>query len=220
MPRRTQPEIAMTAVGSKPRRAQAKVAFRKVDSIVDSADEDNNDMDIDGEDSGGDEQMLEMITLLKDFQKRKASVSSARNAAFQSKKNALYEDARKNAQSVVTEGVAYVDQFKTRIAEMKANELSKEQHVKQLSSIMKSLDEPLKEALRVYKGLFEDLSRCRAHEINETSAMLEAHVLERQYSRRRMIKHAKARMDDGLEQQKLATDASNLIKHYKALLRS
>lgn len=46
----------MTAVGSKPRRAQAKGAFRKVDSIVDSADEDNNDMDIDGEDSGGDEQ--------------------------------------------------------------------------------------------------------------------------------------------------------------------
>lgn len=72
--------------------------------------------------------------------------------------------------------------------------------------------------------------------------LVEAHVLERQYSRRRMIKHAKTRMDDGLEQQKvsvlsdvctccvmlsntgdyiqLATDASNLIKHYKALLRS
>lgn len=74
----------------------------------------------------GSHRMLEMITLLKDFQstvhpisciyshtnhpfiERKASVSSARNAAFQSKKNALYEDARKNAQSVVTEGVAYV----------------------------------------------------------------------------------------------------------------
>lgn len=31
--------------------------------------------------------------------------------------------------------------------------------------------DPLKEALLIYKGLFEDLSRRRAHEINETSAM-------------------------------------------------
>ena len=36
--------------------------------------------------------------------------------------------------------IDFREQFKTKIDEMKANELSKEQHVKQLSVIMKSLD--------------------------------------------------------------------------------
>lgn len=46
---------AVASVGSKPRRAQAKVAFRKADSVAESVDEDHNDMDVDEEDSGSDE---------------------------------------------------------------------------------------------------------------------------------------------------------------------
>ncbi|CAL1705585.1 unnamed protein product [Somion occarium] len=216
MPRKN--EAPAPATRTRVSRARAKVAFREADSFAESIDENQEDIDVEDEDGGDEDQMLDMINMLKEFQKRKASASSSRNAAFQNKKNSLYADARKNAELVVTEGIAYVEQFRTRIAELRANEVPRDQHLKQLTTIMKSLDEPVREVLNVYPNLFQDLSRRRAGEINETSAMLESHIVERQYSRRKMIKNAKVRMDDGLEQQKLATDASALIKHYKALL--
>lgn len=116
-------------------------------------------------------------------------------------------------------------------------------------------------ALAAFPPLFDDLSHRRAEAINETSAMrrffhyvctvpdiltvpfhiciVESHSAERHQSRRRLIKHAKARIDEEQENQRvcsfplqwsmadahtsgiqIATDASTLIKHYKALLLS
>ena len=39
---------------------------------------------------------------------RKSGKGSARSAAFQAKKDALYAEARKNAETAVAEGVAYM----------------------------------------------------------------------------------------------------------------
>ena len=69
--------------------------------------------------------MLEMIALVKQFQsawlrrvtgtryhflpsERKTTKNSAKSAAFEAKKDALYTEARKNAANAVKEGVAYM----------------------------------------------------------------------------------------------------------------
>ncbi|KAI0075267.1 hypothetical protein K474DRAFT_1600134, partial [Panus rudis PR-1116 ss-1] len=149
----------------------------------------------------------------------KASSASARSTAFQSKKNALYAEARSNADLSVKEGVAYLEQFRARIAEMKAQEVPRQYYPKSISSAVRNLNVcALQHIMDTYKVAFEELSPSRAEEINESSAMLESHASERQQSRRRIIKNAKTRMNDDLERQRLATDASVLIKHYKALL--
>jgi len=51
--------------------------------------------------------------------------------------------------------------------------------------------------------------------------MLMEHIPHfREKSRRRIIKNAKSFLDGAIENQKIAADASVLIKHYKALLLS
>ncbi|KAI0345276.1 hypothetical protein BDW22DRAFT_1354184 [Trametopsis cervina] len=73
--------------------------------------------------------------------------------------------------------------------------------------------------LAQYPPIFEDISPRRAETINDTSAMLESHSAERHQSRRRLIRNAKVRIEEDYENQRIATDASALIKHYKAMLR-
>ena len=109
----------------------------------------------------------------------------------------------------------------------------------------------------VFSPLFEDLSYRRVESVNDSSAMrklilsvdivrlrrdafppVEVHTAQRQRSRMKLIKQAKARIDEDMENQRvsleslsfsfkriysrtqIATDATALIKHYKALLVS
>ncbi|OBZ65712.1 hypothetical protein A0H81_14345 [Grifola frondosa] len=125
--------------------------------------------------NGDEENMMEMITILQEFQKRKATALNA---------------------------------------------FSRIPKQRPLCSPRRSHDDCVRTLLGHYPALVEDLSHRRANQINEASAMLESHVAERRHSRRRLIKNAQARMDENLEHQKIAADATALIKHYKALLLS
>lgn len=119
----------------------------------------------------------------------------------------------------------------------------------------------MRAVLAAFPPLLDDLSHRRAEAINETSEMrasvlwsfsaqkviglvrlpqltVESHSAGRHQSRRRLIKQAKARIDEEQENQRvsvrpllpawmsnmrhaqIATDASALIRHYKALLLS
>ncbi|KZT09610.1 uncharacterized protein LAESUDRAFT_512954 [Laetiporus sulphureus 93-53] len=165
--------------------------------------------------------MLEMLSMLQQIQKHKASkTSSHSNTAFQNEKTALFSGARKEVETIVHDGVTYIDQCKARIAELRAQETSQDDHFKDLSLLWKNHDECIRGLLGTYPSLIENLSHRRAEYINDASAMLEAHAVGRQRSRRRLVMNARARMDENIENQKLATDATALIKHYKALLLS
>ncbi|KAI0934769.1 hypothetical protein AcW1_006190 [Taiwanofungus camphoratus] len=164
--------------------------------------------------------MMEMLSILQEFQKRKATKTSTRSAAFQSKKNILFAEARRNVDAVVRDGVTFIEQCKAKVIELKAQEVSEDRHFKDLALLWKNHDESVRSLLGLYPSLTEDLSHRRADQINEASVMLEAHAAERQNSRRKLVRNAKAKMDDNLENQKIATDAHALIKHYKALLLS
>ncbi|KAH9952083.1 hypothetical protein B0H21DRAFT_12919 [Amylocystis lapponica] len=195
---------------------RTSVTFKSFETSEDVPDEMQNEDEDNG--SGGlDEEnnMVEMLKMLDEYKKRKAST---RSVAFQSKKNALFDEARKNASAVVRDGVAQIEQCKTTVAELRSQEISQDKRLNTLLVLWKNQDDIIRTVIAAYPPLIEDLSHRRADQINEASAMLEAHCVERQDSRRRLIKNAKARMDENLESQKLATDANALIKHYKALL--
>ncbi|GJE87095.1 hypothetical protein PsYK624_031780 [Phanerochaete sordida] len=166
-----------------------------------------------------DREMLEMVAVLKQFQKRKTTKHTARSAAFLAKKDALFAEARRNAENAVKEGVAYIEQYRAKIADLRAREVSHDACLKDMS-LFSDREAAIKAVLAAFPPLLDDLSHRRAEAINGTSEMLEAHSAERHQSRRRLIKQAKARIDEEQENQRVATDASALIKHYKALLLS
>ncbi|KAI0811215.1 hypothetical protein BC629DRAFT_1589949 [Irpex lacteus] len=176
------------------------------------------DVEID-EEENDDTSMLEMISMLQNFQKRKTTKSSSKQSAFTIKKNAIYDEARKNARNAVREGVAYIEQYKTVIETLKSQEVSQDKHLKELS-LFAEQEDAVRALLDNFPPLFEELSHKRVEIINDTSAMLEAHSTERQQSRRRLIRNAKTRIEEDYEHQRIVTDASALIKHYKALLLS
>jgi len=198
--------------------ARAAATFRSVeqDEGIQNEDDDGAQDVADGDDDG----TMEMFALLKEIQKRKTAKTSTRSTAFQTKKTTIYSESRKNADAMVQDGIVYIESCKSKIAEMKAQQLAQENHLNGLSLHWKSNDETIRALLGAYPSLIEDLSHRRAAHINDTSALLEAQSAERQAARRRLMKHATARMEENLENQKVATDANALIKHYTALLLS
>ncbi|KIP12349.1 hypothetical protein PHLGIDRAFT_98327 [Phlebiopsis gigantea 11061_1 CR5-6] len=114
--------------------------------------------------------MLEMIALVKQFQKRKTTKNSAKSAAFEAKKDALYTEARKNAANAIKEGIAYIEQYKLKISELKAREISQDHYLKGLS-LFQTREEAMAAVLAAFPPLLDDLCHRRAEAINETSAM-------------------------------------------------
>ncbi|KAI0094074.1 hypothetical protein BDY19DRAFT_920673 [Irpex rosettiformis] len=163
--------------------------------------------------------MLEIISILQNFQKKKTTKGSDKPSSFTLKKNVIYEEARKNANNAVQEGVAYIEQYRIVIEALKAQEVSQSRRLEELS-LFTEQENSVRNILDQFPPLFEELSRRRAETVNDTSATLESHSIERQRSRRRLIKNATMRIEADYEHQRVVTDASALIKHYKALLLS
>ncbi|KAI0703548.1 hypothetical protein BC835DRAFT_1317965 [Cytidiella melzeri] len=198
----------MPRKSTAPADIETKHARRREQIEEDDADEENDDTS-----------MLEMISILQNFQKRTANKSSSKPSVFTTQKNAIYDEARKNASNAVREGVAYIDQHKAVIEALKAQEVSQDQRLKELS-LFAQQEDAVRAILEQFPPVFEDegLSQRRSEIVNETSAMLEAHSKERHLSRKRLLRNAKVRIEEDQERQRIVTDASALIKHYKTLL--
>ncbi|TFY60424.1 hypothetical protein EVJ58_g5156 [Rhodofomes roseus] len=185
------------------------------------ADEDPVDeIQIDEEQDGDENGMLEMFSMLQAFQSVKEL--DAVGGVPHEEERAIHgrPSDRRHAQFLHVDRTMLCrsDQCKTRLAELKAQEVSQEKHLKDLSALRKNQENTVRDLLKTYPVMIEDLSHRRAAQINESSELLEGNAQERQESRKRLIHLAKARADEILERQKLATDATALIKHYKALL--
>ncbi|GBE82146.1 hypothetical protein BKA93DRAFT_220662 [Sparassis latifolia] len=200
--------------------SRPSVTFQSITPDDDNIDEIQNDDNAGDDGNVADEDMIEMFTMLKEFQRRKSLKSSTRSTAFQSKKTAMFNEARKNAEAIVRDGITYLDECRAKFAELQAQQTSQDGRLRDLSLLWKTNDEAIRALLGAYPPLIEDLSHRRAAHVNDTSAMLEAHSAERQASRRRLLKNATARMEENLENQKIATDANALIKQYTGLLLS
>ncbi|PCH37338.1 hypothetical protein WOLCODRAFT_84000, partial [Wolfiporia cocos MD-104 SS10] len=154
---------------------RAPVTFQSIDTHDEQIEE---EQDENGGHDGDDNRLishnsvLEILSMLKEFQKRKAAKTSMRSAAFQNKKTALITEARETADTVVRDGVAYFDSFKARIAELRTQETSHQEHLKDLSMLRKNHDECMRNLLSAYSP-FEGLSRRTTDHVNSASAMRE-----------------------------------------------
>ncbi|KAH0830701.1 hypothetical protein J3R83DRAFT_2179, partial [Lanmaoa asiatica] len=69
-----------------------------------------------------------------------------------------------------------------------------------------------------YSSLLNELAPWRMRVIREGGEATRIQSVRMRKSRKDMMNAAKRRLDEGREKQQLATDASELIKHYKALI--
>ncbi|KAG9318619.1 hypothetical protein JVU11DRAFT_712 [Chiua virens] len=66
--------------------------------------------------------------------------------------------------------------------------------------------------------LLSELAPCRTQVVQAGEEATEAQLIRMKRSRKEIMNAAKRRLDEGREKQQLAADASELMKHYKALI--
>ncbi|KIM79619.1 hypothetical protein PILCRDRAFT_823154 [Piloderma croceum F 1598] len=204
------------ANGKSSRRASAPSSF--VDDDDDSSDEIQNSEDENEDEKDG---SVEMLSIIREFQNLKSRTATTRSNTFQNQKAALYAQARQNAYNAARDGNDYLDKALDKMSQLKSQERSSyKKHLEDFLPLYNANDEAIQFLLGMYPTILQDLVPRRTEEIDAASSMLMSLPADREASRRKLMRNARAQIDEGLENQRVATDASALIKHYKALLLS
>ncbi|KAF8844822.1 hypothetical protein BDN67DRAFT_1007631 [Paxillus ammoniavirescens] len=82
----------------------------------------------------------------------------------------------------------------------------------------KTNEEKFEALFSTYPSLLDDLVPWRMQVIQAGQEMTQAQSAQMRKSRKNMMNAAKRGLDEGREKQRLVADASELIKHYKALI--
>ncbi|KAI5900498.1 uncharacterized protein SCHCODRAFT_02563216 [Schizophyllum commune H4-8] len=197
----------------------------KVDSDIDqSEDEDNDDAD-------------DLRNIFEALQKRQQKKASARTAAFQSQKKALYNNGRKKVQDLVRDGIELANNLRAQIAELEAQEVSYEQQKEQFASLLKAMDQETNALLGAAR-VIEDLNARRVTIIDACSNHVEERPAQRERTLQSFLVKARDQVERSRAEQKVwlserkagrrltvstlqsATDAKALIKQYKNILRA
>ncbi|KAF7363789.1 hypothetical protein MSAN_01036800 [Mycena sanguinolenta] len=202
---------------TRPTRA-ASVSFKNEDDF-DPVQDDVLDEDVDMD--GGSEDSTEMLNrFLSEYKKREARKNSARTAAFQTQKKALYAAARQAAKDLAREGTACLEEGKAMILALKKEELSAEVLGNNVAPQWANVEASVRALLDIYPTGVEDLFPRRSNSINAASEMLRANPSRRAEALAECVETADSQLHQSQLDKTTAADASNLIKYYKGLLLS
>ncbi|KAK0483996.1 hypothetical protein IW261DRAFT_1606057 [Armillaria novae-zelandiae] len=160
-----------------------------------------------------------MAKFLQEYKKQQAKKTSARSAAFDGQKKALFASARKTVEETSRDGVAYLEELKVQTMIAKQQEISYEKYTNGLDSLGDDSNEAFAKWLEMCPTAKEDLFVRRLQALDAAGKMLKSNPSKREQALERCRRNAHAQVRKSEEKEKLATDASRLIKHYKDLLR-
>jgi len=135
--------------------------------------------------------------------------------SLEARMRSTFASARTECAHLVEEVEVHINSAQTTLARIK------EQHEADradLSARLQANVEKIHALCAEYPSLLDDLIRQRIQNVDTMKAMAHASDMEMRKSRKRLMEKAKTRLDDARERHKLAMDASDLVKHYKALV--
>ncbi|KAJ7112448.1 hypothetical protein C8R43DRAFT_152888 [Mycena crocata] len=202
---------------TRPTRTTAPVSFKNEDDFDAIQDDEAEDEDVDMD--GGSEDTAEMLNrFMTEYKKKEAKKVSARAAAFQTQKKALYVAARKAAKDLARDGTACLEEGKAKILALKREEVSAEKHRKDVLPLWQSLENSTQGLLSLHPPGIEELYPRRSNIINAASEMLRSNPTTRSAVFAQSVEAADSQLYQSKLDQATAADASRLIKHYKSLL--
>ncbi|KAJ7685528.1 hypothetical protein DFH06DRAFT_1313821 [Mycena polygramma] len=177
----------------------------------------DEDVDMDG----GSEDSAEMLNrFLAEYKKREAKKVSARSAAFQTQKKALYAAARKAAKDLARDGTACLEEGKAKIKALREEEVRADKYSKDVVPLWHGVEDSVRALLAMYPAGVEDLFPRRSSAINAANQMLRMNPSARSDALDDCEEAANAQLHQSKLDEMNAVNASRLIKHYKNLLRS
>ncbi|KAJ7709475.1 hypothetical protein B0H17DRAFT_227429 [Mycena rosella] len=164
----------------------------------------------------GSEDSAEILNkFLTEYKKREAKKVSARSAAFQTQKKALYAASRKAAKDLARDGTACLEEGKAKLLALKAEEVSADKFSEQVVPLWKDVEGAANGLLSLYPT---DLFQRRSDAINAASEMLSLNPSVRSDALATCVDNANSQLYKSKMDEMAAADASRLIKYYKSLL--
>ncbi|KAF8912018.1 hypothetical protein CPB84DRAFT_745602 [Gymnopilus junonius] len=136
------------------------------------------------------------------------------------KKEAVYAVAKKNAKELATSGVNTLKETQERLLEMFDQELQFQKLEKDCRQPLVTHEEIFSNLQEAYTPLCEEMLRKRQEKIADVSRMLKNNKPARQEALKDMSKKARHQLEQAKLREKEATDAAELIKRIKILLRN
>ncbi|KAJ3824917.1 hypothetical protein F5880DRAFT_1556395 [Lentinula raphanica] len=155
---------------------------------------------------------------MKEMQKRQAKKTTILSGAFENEKKALYSSARKQAKEMGQEGLVYLDNLKASVLDLKKEEIPFMKYLNEIEPLWKDREASLASLYELYPSAIDDLFVRRSQVIDDASGMLRTNPSKREKALRSFLENARRELDRSRQNEINATDASKLIKHYKALL--
>ncbi|TFK42383.1 hypothetical protein BDQ12DRAFT_709734 [Crucibulum laeve] len=177
----------------------------------------NDDGNDDDEEDAFD--ISEALRIVQQHRENNVKKSSARSKAFQTKKKAIYADARKQGKEVLKLS-AYIEEAKAKLATFKEQEVSYDKYFEDYKRVNAAQLDSIEQLMAGYSPLLEELGPRRSEYIEEASKMVKYQEPRRQDALKQFSKNARLQVEEVRRVEKAATDASALIKHYKNLLHS
>ncbi|KAJ3927922.1 MAG: hypothetical protein NXY57DRAFT_1023441 [Lentinula lateritia] len=161
---------------------------------------------------------LELGKFMEELQKRQAKKTTLLSTAFDNQKKATYDSARKQAKETSREGLGYLEDLKVMLLELKKDETPFKRYSHEVDPLWKNRETSLASLYELYPSVVDDLFVRRAQVIDDASGMIRINPSKREKALRSFLENARREVDRSRQKEIEATDASKLIKHYKALL--
>ncbi|THU88593.1 hypothetical protein K435DRAFT_307500 [Dendrothele bispora CBS 962.96] len=207
--------LAKNIPSSRPTRLTAPVSFanKNVDSDIEI-------VEIKKEDDPSDDEDIDLSKLLQEIQKRQSKKTSLVSAAYENQKKALYSNARQKAKDMSRDGTVYLENIKPSVLAMRENETSYERELEQFRAFWDAQDAAAASLFGLYPPIIDEVFTKRSEMIDDASRMIKLNPGKRQKALNRFLQNAHDQVEQSRQNKMVATDASELIKHYKALLLS
>ncbi|KDQ17834.1 hypothetical protein BOTBODRAFT_171548 [Botryobasidium botryosum FD-172 SS1] len=165
-----------------------------------------------------DDDPTQIIAIMKALKTHQASKSVSGTVALQSKTSALIDNARTRADTLKSECGAVLDETQAEIARLRSSQL--ETDFAHVAKLFGNRTKTVNDLFHLYGPSLSALSQSRNVEVEAISELLTSFPQTRERSRKRLMKLAQKDLAEGIENQKLATDAQEYIKHFQALCRA
>ncbi|KAJ3513746.1 hypothetical protein NLJ89_g2775 [Agrocybe chaxingu] len=143
-----------------------------------------------------------------------------RSTEFQTRKKALYSDARKNAQEIVKAGVSALEDIFVKIDTRRAQEIEFEKYFMDTQLPSDAQQTSFDELEGLYPLFLQELGTRRARTMNDAHAMVKNNPDQRRSALNSFSRSARIQLEESKRKEKIAVDADALLKHVKGLLRS
>ncbi|KIJ45475.1 hypothetical protein M422DRAFT_66981 [Sphaerobolus stellatus SS14] len=192
----------------------------------------------DDEQDTNDKYLLDVLGILQEYQKKRTSKASSRVAGLEAKQKEVIQASDADVRQIKTDGATYMYRpccpvccclsifsfasasVKAALEELRSTEVPPDAVFADVAALFGCRIKALESQSNTLSQFLAELSPARVDIIEANSTDLTFHTTQFEKTGKKIKRMAKRELEDGMQNQKLATEVQTYIKHYKQLVKS